>query len=860
MSTKMNDCLSGKDPNRLYPFLIIHDESREDLAEEIEAIYQSGCGGLCVENRGHEDFAGERWWSDIKLILDECKKRDMKVWLGDDVCFPTGAANWALRDKYPERKRKLLAAEIMDLIGPKTGAGLLVENFLKDGEEIFEIIGYKRTVSGDKEVYETPVILTDKLTDGVLIWDVPEGLWRIYIIFTTQVRCPEPFINYIDMIDPESCKLMIEEVYEPHYQNLKEYFGNTLEGFFTDESCFENRASFKFTFDEKVGSDTLLLPWRNDITDMIASEEKISKEEVLLLIPSFWDDIGGKTPVIRRRYMDIITRLYGECFSQLLGDWCREHGVLYTGHIIEDDNAHMRTTCSSGHFFRSMQGQDTAGFDLVLQQLMPGNRSQSFRAASSAKYINPDFYLYAIGRLAVSQANLYPYMKGKVMCECAGANGWSEGLPAKKYFLDAMIAGGGNIFIPFVFDPRRDNPHLPSFAYDHGENPQYPYNKVVMRYLNRICHILSDGTHFANALVYYPAEGDWCGNVMLPEEAVTPLALSHIDYEFAPWDILKDDTITKDGKIKIANEVFDTLIVPSCEILPKEILDRFEEIAKEIPVIFANELPQIAETGEKFIPVNSLNMPIDNISQFMKDKKFIDFELDGAEDLMHIHISHKDSEAYFFFNTSASSVIDTTATFKNKGIYSVYDAMDNTKINRYTENGEIPLVIEPNGTLIIIFGNENEISKPALTKGEIFKLDFKPIDNETIFKVSMIDSKEKEWKEFGDMKANELKNLTPLFPRFAGTIKYSATVKSDNDISYLNLGEVGEIASVSVNDIDCGACVTYPYIINVKEAWKKGENQVEITVASNCAYKKRDWISTTMQISPTGLIGPIKYV
>lgn len=34
--------------------------------------------------------------------------------------------------------------------------------------------------------------------------------------------------NYIHMIDPESVKMQIEAVYEPHYQYFKEYFGNTF--------------------------------------------------------------------------------------------------------------------------------------------------------------------------------------------------------------------------------------------------------------------------------------------------------------------------------------------------------------------------------------------------------------------------------------------------------------------------------------------------------------------------------------------------------------------------------------------------------------------------------------------------------
>lgn len=854
MSIRLKDCLTENIPNRLYPFLIIHDESRDDLAEEIEAIYNSGSGGFCVENRGHKDFGGERWWSDIGLILEEAKKRGMKVWLGDDESFPTGAANWALRDKYPERKRWLLAADKMDVIGPGN-VGALVGNFLKDGEKLFAVIAYKRTLTDSGEIYEKPVNLTDKVKDGVLFWDAPEGLWRLFIMVKTQVRCPEHYMNYIDMIDPESCKLMIEEVYEPHYQHFKEYFGNTLEAFFTDEPAFENFTSFSYNFKDKLGTDTVLLPWRDDLVKMIADEESWTEEETLLNFAAFWEDVGGNTPVIRRRYMDLITRLYSENFTHMLGNWCREHGVLYTGHIIEDNNAHMRFGCSCGHFFRSMEGQDIAGFDLVLQQLMPGNRNQTFRSASSGKYLDNDFYLYTLGRLAASQGHLYPHMKGRVMCECAGANGWAEGLSAKKYFLDAMLVGGGNIMITGVHDPRRDNPHLPTFVYDHGENLQYPYWKPLMQYTNRICHLLSDGVHRANALIFYPAEADWCGEAMTPDKVAAPLALSHIDYDFAPWDLLKGDSVkVKDGKLSVADETFDALIVPKCEYLPEEILKRFDELGWDVPVIFADGLAKSSETKEIFLGKNLSVMSVGDIIEWFKRNSFVDFQVDGAEDLMHIHISHPDSETYFFFNTSLNA-IDTVAKFRYTGDYAVYDAWDNTAVKRTTPDGNVRLIIPPKGTLILIFGATE--GQDGETRGEVYKKDWLPFDVE--FDVKIKDYNDTDWKDYKKLKSGELINLAPELTRFAGTLMYSAKVDVSG-VKYINLGEVGEIAEVTINGKQCGVGVTAPYIFDVSGAWKDGENELLITVAANCAYRKRDNLSTTMQLPPTGLIGPVTYI
>ena len=90
---KFKSVLVNKPDNYLFPFLWVHNEDDELLIREIEKIYQSGIRALCIESRTHEEFGNAAWWSDVQLILDECKKRGMEVWLLDDKHFPTGGAN-----------------------------------------------------------------------------------------------------------------------------------------------------------------------------------------------------------------------------------------------------------------------------------------------------------------------------------------------------------------------------------------------------------------------------------------------------------------------------------------------------------------------------------------------------------------------------------------------------------------------------------------------------------------------------------------------------------------------------------------------------------------------------------------------
>lgn len=126
MNQRFRDILEGKEENYILPFFWLHEGEREQIPEYMEKIAQSGCRALCVESRPHEDFCGPSWWEDMRIVLEEAKKRSMKVWILDDKHFPTGYANGLLQKKYPERERRFLREHHMDLMGPAKETAILI--------------------------------------------------------------------------------------------------------------------------------------------------------------------------------------------------------------------------------------------------------------------------------------------------------------------------------------------------------------------------------------------------------------------------------------------------------------------------------------------------------------------------------------------------------------------------------------------------------------------------------------------------------------------------------------------------------------------------------------------------------------
>lgn len=79
----------------------------------------------------------------------------------------------------------------------------------------------------------SPVDLTELVENGKILWDVPSGYWKIYIVYLT--RDAKGRNDYINFLDEKSCRVLVDAVYEPHYERYGELFGNVIAGFFSDE-------------------------------------------------------------------------------------------------------------------------------------------------------------------------------------------------------------------------------------------------------------------------------------------------------------------------------------------------------------------------------------------------------------------------------------------------------------------------------------------------------------------------------------------------------------------------------------------------------------------------------------------------
>ena len=598
MTAYYQQVLEGTYDNHVLPFLWMKGESHKTIAEYLEKIAGADIHEVCLESRPHPDFCGEGWWRDLHFVIDECRQLGLKLWILDDAHFPTGFANGAVKEAVPELRKIVLTHRTFDIVGPTSAASIALANML-DKTERFYGVTFMQAGSPVDVAYR--VIDDADGNPSRLVFDAPAGLTQACVMFTSGKTSYNE--DYINMVDRASVAQLIDAVYEPHFEHLGDEFGKTILGFFSDEPGFANEKGTTGPdgiSDTLIGKATAPLPWSAELERRLRAA---LGERYLAELPHLWDREPAGAHV-RHVYMDIASTLYKECFCDQLGDWCRARGVQYIGHVIEDKDCHARLGVGAGHYFRAVGGQDMAGVDIVINQLVPG-MDRGLHSYGRGVW-DLEFYNYVLPKLGSSAAHLDPKKQGRCMAEVFGAFGWHEGLREMKWIADHFLVRGVNWFVPHAFSmaafPDWDCP--PHF-YAHGQNPQFAHFGQLMSYMNRTASLLSGGRATTPVALLYHADAEWAGEANFMQHAASELMRAQVDFDIVPAEAFEDAgryavEIAADGSgFGVNGQAYRCLVMPGAEFVGGAVLDFAARAAAAGVAVYAlDELPNKRYDGD----------------------------------------------------------------------------------------------------------------------------------------------------------------------------------------------------------------------------------------------------------------------
>lgn len=837
-----------------YPFFWLYgNETVENVVAAVERVHAMGCDGLTLEPRGFSDMK-ERWWVLFDAILNKCVELGLKmIILDEDEVGPTGHAFGAL--KKPENahlRRKSIYESHVDVIGPQALDLIIGKTAMwtktESEDQVIGCYAYKRTDNGNGIDVANYIDITDCIKDGILSWQVPEGNYRILYIHAGSRYSEINKDDFIDMCDGESVDLLIKNVYELYEQKYGKYFGSTIIGFFSDEPFLGNAYIYCSTGkgvheDTQIGHYGITVPFNKNIKERV---DAVYGEDCTKYYASLWYWDEKVSPKFRNVYMNVIADLYKECFTQRIGDWCKKRGLLYTGHVLEDNNLHTRLGDGPAHYFRSQQGQTIPGMDIVLHQIMPGFADINL-AGYGAYLYDSEFYHYILGKMASSAAHTYPEYNGKSMCEVTIGYGWAEGSQLAKWLFDYLLVRGTNFFVPgAVASTFVDIIHAPHFGEKDGREPQQEGFAKILNYTKKVLTALDKTQHVSNALILYHAQAEWASgkDYMYMQVPAKLLYDEHIDFDLLCEDLLGDIKV-ENGKCKLI-ETYDLIIVPYAKYLPENLLNQLSALKdKGADVVFMNALPVNAK--EQFNVVGK-----EDLVKYCRDKKYYDITVDNFRLLRHYHAQKDGVHTYMFFNEHATETFVGEINTKQDGNYNVYDFMSD---KHYSGNGsKISLRLEPYQSCVVCYeedrGFEKYVNIDCLTK-QVLSPEFNVksyyyMDNDKVFDERIM----KELVPFSSIKRD-----------FSGKIVYCAKINlKKHDRALIKIGGVGENAKLFLNGKDCGHAVCKPFVFDVASAVVDGENELKIEVYTTIANAVKDPVSKYVPLSPTGIWGEISYI
>lgn len=789
----------------IFPFLWLRGEERIKIENEIKAIYETGLRAFCVESRSHPDYCGKKWWDDLDAVFEMAQKLDMRVWLLDDVRYPTGYACDTVTAN-PQLQQWHITARNSDVMGIKNGK--LVFSVSAEDRLIYAAAFPHREKGVD---FSEPIELTDNYKDGFLFFDLPFGtLFRIMTVWKTRDGGRK---DRMDMINPDSVNLLINHVYEPHYQKYQRFFGNIFQGFFSDEPGFFNDYNEGFIksklniYKTGLGEFGHSYPYSDEVLKRL--KEKVADFDKSDFV-ALWELRKDRDCELRIAYMEIITDLYQECFSKRIGKWCRDRGVKYIGHIIEDMNCHLVTGRGPGHYFKSQAGQDMAGIDIVLHQIKPYSTEYDHIAPISGGFSSPEFFYHTLAALAFSDATLDPHKNCNSLCEIFGAYGWGENIEDMKYLIDLMLVGGINHFVPHAFSPKFPDNDSPPHFYAEGKNPVYPSFKKLMEYTEYMCGIFSGGRAKVDIGVLYHAESYWSGREYMPVDTILK-ALHENNY---------NAIIVPSTDLDFTDSLA-CLIVPYAEFLSEDLKNMLNKL--NCTVIYGKK-----DDADKIIEeIESLNIRDIVPSEIYKNLRFY-------------HYIKENKDFYMFFNCGAEP-IETTIDLKRSGNYTVNDYLCDYCYGINASCVELNLL--PGASVVCFEGaaNKNRILKNSSVIMPEFKAFLRAYDT----------------SEF-----SFYKNMTLPFditginecPSFSGTAKLVGEFEIEENGRYLlEFCGIGGSLHVVLNGKALGWRICNPFSYDISEYMKLGVNSIEITIGNTLANVMKDRLSQYNSLTPLGI-------
>lgn len=264
------------------PFWFLNgDLTYKEIRRQLQDFCAHGVYGVVLHPRiglaRRIGYLSKSYFSYIRTAVETAAELQMQVVLYDEGMYPSGSANGQVTAGRP------------DLLSQ----GIALTASLQPGDEALA-----KTPQG------TLVVRKSGGTIRGIHWGEDDG----------EPNAPAS----ADILNPEAVERFLHLTHDAYYRELKEYFGSTIIGFFTDEPSILGR---------NVAG---MFPWTKDFAKAFMQAGGTLENLTAL----FFNEENADT----RLYHQMILDRESSVYYAALSSWCEAHGIVLMGHPHQSDD------------------------------------------------------------------------------------------------------------------------------------------------------------------------------------------------------------------------------------------------------------------------------------------------------------------------------------------------------------------------------------------------------------------------------------------------------------------------------------------------------------------------------------------
>ncbi len=505
------------------------------------------------------EFLSAAWFDFVGFTIREAARRGMRIWLYDDLNWPSGTAGGRLMRDYPEyRLRPLVKQTVLanpgcavffDLAEAPLWCGAFDDRGDIGKIELDGDFSFMNRSASPLEV----VVITPQYTNGIDRNSTgADGTWNQH--------------GYIDLLNPNAVSAWMGFIHEQYRARFREFFGTVVKGFFYDEPS--------------LWSEGAWAPWTPQLPQWF--RERYDYDLVPHLEAIFYDVPGAER--IRYDYWRLVSERMGEAFAGQIARWCAENHLISTGHgTPEEPKFQMQMLRGTGELQDQIKYNQMPGVDLLGDVTCFDDRPSPWNYGSEPGWTRN------LASTVKRGASIARYSGAKrVMCETFGVLPWRSSLQNQRRLV-AFLAGMGINFINDNSLQYTIEGFRKYFASGkHFTQPFWSRYADFSRYCSRLSSFAVFGKCDTEIAVLYPTTTNMCRTRVVsatwnltpesttaePLNRVTDALLrNHRDFELI-FDRIILESEVRNGALHTPGGNFTTVIVPGAPVLDERVVSR----------------------------------------------------------------------------------------------------------------------------------------------------------------------------------------------------------------------------------------------------------------------------------------------